>query len=65
MTIKRLKVSINGVKIMKKFKMLVVACLTVAFLAFFAGCGETVVVNRYLDVNNPTLAFKLDRRSVV
>ena len=59
MTIKRLKVSINGVKIMKKFKMLVVACLTVAFLAFFAGCGETVVVNRYLDVNNPTLAFKL------
>lgn len=44
---------------MKKFKMLVVACIAVAVFSVLAGCNTTVLVNRYLDVNNQTLAFRL------
>lgn len=44
---------------MKKFKMLVVACIAVAVFSIMAGCNATVLVNRYLDVNRQTLAFKL------
>lgn len=44
---------------MKKIKILMAACITAFALMVLSGCGTTIVLNRYLNMNDATLAYML------
>ena len=44
---------------MKKFKMLIVACLAVCVAFVATGCSNHVVMKRYVDVDERTLGYRL------
>ena len=47
---------------MKKIKLIMIACLaalSAMALMAFSGCSTTVILNRYLDMNQATLAYML------
>ena len=44
---------------MKKFKMLIVACLAVCVSFVATGCSNHVVMKRYVDVDERTLGYRL------
>ena len=44
---------------MKKIKMLIVACLALCFAFMAVGCSNHVELQRYVDVDERTLGYKL------